>query len=249
MNKTIDHNTSSSPPGKAYTLVIEHIKELFRKGDIHFGEKLPSERALMTALGLGRNSVREALRSLENMGIIESRHGQGNFLVNNMDKSLGGMLSLLHFVNECSYEEISQFRKSLEIGACLFILNHDQETGLHSLGTILSRLKTGSLEERIYLDKDFHDTLISLSGNRLMILINEALSELFADNIREILLRISPAEWDLLLACHTRIYEALSERMEADCIAAVMEHYDFIEGYQMPSLSSKNSSNSKKDAL
>ena len=56
---------------KTYFLVIEHIKTLFQKGELSFGEKLPSERQLMTTLGLSRNSVREALRSLENMGITK----------------------------------------------------------------------------------------------------------------------------------------------------------------------------------
>ena len=53
---------------KVYFLVIEHIKSLVQQGTLSFGGKLPSERQLMTTLGLSRNSIREALRSLENMG-------------------------------------------------------------------------------------------------------------------------------------------------------------------------------------
>ncbi len=52
---------------KAYYLVIEHIQMLVQQNKISFDSKLPSERQLAATLGLSRNSIREALRSLENM--------------------------------------------------------------------------------------------------------------------------------------------------------------------------------------
>ena len=80
---------------KVYFLVIDYIKTLIQNKTVSFGEKLPSERQMTATLGLSRNSIREALRSLENMGVIESRHGQGNFLVNHIGQSLGSIFSLL----------------------------------------------------------------------------------------------------------------------------------------------------------
>ena len=62
-------------------------------------------------LKMSRNSIREALRSLENMGIVESRHGQGTFLVNHIDQRLGSMFSLLLFMKECSVKEVHQLRR------------------------------------------------------------------------------------------------------------------------------------------
>ena len=91
MNQIKETVANIEQNGKVYLLVIEHIKTLIQSGEISFGGKLPSERQLMMTLNLSRNSIREALRSLENMGIIESRHGQGNFLVNHMGKSLGSI--------------------------------------------------------------------------------------------------------------------------------------------------------------
>ncbi len=96
---------------KVYILVIEHIKMLVKKGEITIGGKLPSERQLMATLKMSRNSIREALRSLENMGIVESRHGQGTFLVNHIDQRLGSMFSLLLFMKECSVKEVHQLRR------------------------------------------------------------------------------------------------------------------------------------------
>ena len=83
-------NTGESE--KVYFLVIDYIKELVKKEDVKFGSKIPSERELMSTLGLSRNSIREALRTLENMGLLECRQGQGNFLVNHVGPESGQSL-------------------------------------------------------------------------------------------------------------------------------------------------------------
>lgn len=213
---------------KAYYLVIEHIKTLFRNGELSFGEKLPSERQLMTTLGLSRNSIREALRSLENMGILESRQGQGNFLVNHIGNSLGSIFSLLLFMEECSYPEIRQLRQSIETGAFLLAIKYAGDAELKSLALCLHELKNSSGDKRARADKKFHDTLIQLSGNRLLILLNETLSQLFESAVLETSSHLSSEKWEALMEYHIQIYQCLADKREADGIAAVMAHYDFV---------------------
>lgn len=213
---------------KVYFLVIEHIKTLVQQGELSFGGRLPSERQLMATLGLSRNSIREALRSLENMGIIESRHGQGNYLVNHIGDSLGSIFSLLIFLNECSVQEISDLRRSIETGAYLLAVKKASDAEIQALSLSLDRLKSSSAKDHALFDKQFHDTLISLSGNRLMKLLNDTLSQPFEHVIQQKLTQISPDQWNALLAEHTRIYECLTAREEAAGISAIMEHYDYI---------------------
>ncbi len=214
---------------KTYFLVIEHIKTLFQKGELSFGEKLPSERQLMTTLGLSRNSVREALRSLENMGILESRQGQGNFLVNHMGNSLGGIFSLLLFMEECSYPEISQLRRSIEIGAYLLAIKNARDLELQPLTRALHELQNSSIPERARADKKFHDVLVQISGNRLLMLLNETLSQLFESAVVKTVDHISPEEWETLMEYHVQIYQCLADQKEADGIAAINAHYDLIK--------------------
>lgn len=57
----------------------QQLRQLIKIEKIQAGEKLPSERVLSERLGVGRSSVREALRSLELLGLIETRHGEGRF--------------------------------------------------------------------------------------------------------------------------------------------------------------------------
>ena len=67
--------------GKENNKAIEYVMDQIKDGSLGIGSKLPAERTLAEALGIGRNSTREALRTLENMGVISSKQGSGNFVV------------------------------------------------------------------------------------------------------------------------------------------------------------------------
>ena len=103
------------PKEKAYVTVIAYIKQLVQDGQLAFGGKLPSEREMMATLGLGRNSIREALRTLENMGLISCVHGKGNFLVNQIGESFSSVFSMLLFLKQSNFDEVQQLRRGLEM--------------------------------------------------------------------------------------------------------------------------------------
>src|SRR5699024_2436186 len=151
------------------------IKQLAKEGKVSFGGRIPSERELMNTLGLSRNSIREALRSMENMGLIESRQGQGNFLVNHMGRSLNSVFSMLLFMGESDYVEISQLRRFIEIGAYLLAVKKAEEEDISRLEEIWKGIEECSGEEKVRRDKQFHDEIIRISGNRLLGILNESL--------------------------------------------------------------------------
>lgn len=214
---------------KVYHLVIEHIKNLAESGEVEFGSKIPSERELMSTLGLSRNSVREALRCLENMGIIESRHGQGNFLVNHVGNSLGSVFSILLVTQQSNYIEISQLRRFVEIGAYLLASRQAKEEELERLAYFLEELECCSPEERPKKDKNFHDELIKISGNNLLGILNDALSDMFERVISEASARAGQAEWEKLRDCHRRVYENLRKKDVQEGIKAIREHYNVLD--------------------
>ena len=67
-------------PTKMYLDVVRELRSLIKEEGIKTGEKLPSERELVERMQVGRSTVREALRSLELLGLIETRRGEGTFL-------------------------------------------------------------------------------------------------------------------------------------------------------------------------
>ena len=67
-------------PLKAYQRLSEKIQDAIEKGGLKVGDKLPPERALAETFGVSRNSVREAIRTLSEQGILKSRHGDGTYI-------------------------------------------------------------------------------------------------------------------------------------------------------------------------
>lgn len=214
---------------KVYFVVIEYIKELVKEGKVEFGGRLPSERELMATLGMSRNSIREALRTLENMGLIESRQGQGNFLVNHMGKSLSSVFSMLLFTRESDYVEISQLRRFIEIGAFLLAARNASSQDKEILRNILEQIDAASGQERVVLDKQFHDELIRISGNHLLSILNEALSELFETVIYDLALNIAPQDWDRLNDCHKRVYQCLLDGDVQGGMKSIRDHYNIVD--------------------
>ena len=72
--------------------IAGQIMHLISTGDLMPGQKLPSERELRVRFGVGRSSLREALRCLSIVGVLETRVGEGTFLSLNRDKFIGKVL-------------------------------------------------------------------------------------------------------------------------------------------------------------
>ena len=111
------NQTACAPEARAYDLVLAYIKGEIAAGELKLGDKLPSERALMTRLSLSRNSVREALRQLENMGFVRSVHGQGSFLVNEAGRGFAELFSMLLLLHQTDRQEFWELRRCLETSA------------------------------------------------------------------------------------------------------------------------------------
>lgn len=214
---------------KVYHQVIEHITNLAKTGEISFGSRIPSERELMGTLGFSRNSIREALRTMENMGIIETRQGQGNFLVNHIGESLSGVFSMLLSMEQTNYIEISQLRRFIEIGAFLLAVKNAKEEDFRYLAEILEEMELAKGEERAILDKKFHDQIVRISNNHLLEILNEALSGIFEIFISELSKRVAMEDRKELINLHKNIYENLKKKDITQGIRFIREHYNIID--------------------
>jgi GntR family transcriptional regulator, transcriptional repressor for pyruvate dehydrogenase complex len=113
-------NTSRSQ-SKVYIEIVESIREMIQKDGLQPGDRLPSERELSESLGVGRSSVREALRSLELLGLIETRRGEGTFIRDFKDHRLVELLSTFILTDGKVQEDILQTLFSVE-QACLLLM-------------------------------------------------------------------------------------------------------------------------------
>jgi len=102
---------------KVFLEIVQQLRQLIKMEKIQAGEKLPSERVLSERLGVGRSSVREALRSLELLGLIETRHGGGTFLASTHKHQLVEILSMFILEDEKSKKDVELTRQIHEMEA------------------------------------------------------------------------------------------------------------------------------------
>lgn len=210
---------------KSYTKVIQYIKSSIKEGRLKLGEKLPAERELSDMLGISRNSVREAIRSLDIMGIITSQHGAGNFLTGNFENNLVETLSMMFLLDQIDYRQISQLRRALEMQALMLAIDNITDVQIEQLKKIVSQLEHETEDFNVILDKQLHYNIALASDNNLIIGILKALSDLvdqfIVDLRREILstedsrLRLDEAHQDMVNSLIHRdrnlAYEAINK--------------------------------------
>jgi DNA-binding FadR family transcriptional regulator len=156
--------------------VIEQMREAIRSGDWAADERIPPEPELVSALGVGRNTVREAVRALSHAGLLEVRQGDGTFV--RATSELSGALRRM-----CGSElrEVRQVRRALEVEAARLAAVHRTEADLETLAEALVQRDGAVADERwtVAVDADarFHREVVRCSGNTLLIELYQGLIE------------------------------------------------------------------------
>ncbi|WP_414052375.1 FadR/GntR family transcriptional regulator [Macrococcus animalis] len=128
-------------PNKGFNAVITAINEIIKTKNLTAGDKLPSERYLSENLNISRSSVREALRALEMLGVIETRRGEGTYITEMDNNQFMEMIAGYVITTETQQAEISEFIHIIETIAS--VQNDDTRKiakAIESRNTILFRV-------------------------------------------------------------------------------------------------------------
>jgi GntR family transcriptional regulator, transcriptional repressor for pyruvate dehydrogenase complex len=173
---------------KISQVVIEQIQDMIMRGELKNGDKLPPERELTQTLNIGRPALREALKALEVIGLIESRHGQGNFIVNNTENSFFKPLSLSFKLSNGNIEDILELRHLLENYTVSQAAVHANEEDIQRLyGLYDSLVNADTIELKSHYDKEFHYEIAKICKNTLINNLLESTSYLFDNFISKTL--------------------------------------------------------------
>jgi GntR family transcriptional repressor for pyruvate dehydrogenase complex len=214
---------------REYKRVITYVKEQIAAGKLHTGDKLPTERELVQTLSLGRNSIREALRIMEAMGMLESRQGSGNYLSGNIEKTLTESMALMLLVKQVDYFQLSQLRRAIELFAYQGAIEHFAEPQIEELTSILEKMKKSRGSEKASLDKQFHDSILAGCENTLIISIMNSLSDVCSSQIEEVVVHTEPEIEVILMQVHEDMVRGIREKDVLFGITALNRHYDLID--------------------
>jgi DNA-binding FadR family transcriptional regulator len=205
--------------------VQNEIKAYVVENRLRPGDSLPSEAKLAEQLGVSRNSVREAVKSLETLGLLEARVGSGLYVGN---FSLDVMLDFLPFdiAEGLDFAQAFSARQYLELGMAEDLLGGERADAIGELHDILRQWKTAT-ERNEYLpelDLSFHRTLSESVGNHVASRLVELLWEV-RNRAQAIGVIQPPPDLGALYDRHVAIVEALEARDMPAYRAAIQEHY------------------------
>ena len=157
---------------------ITKIKDLIVEGEFGPGERLPKESELAERLGLSRNSLREAVRALSLVGVLEARQGDGTY-VTSLEPEL--LLAGTSFVSDLltgpTLRELIEVRRILEPAATALATPRLRDEDFAALAESLERMESAdSTQAFIDADVDFHRVIVNACGNATLASLIQNLS-------------------------------------------------------------------------
>jgi GntR family transcriptional regulator, transcriptional repressor for pyruvate dehydrogenase complex len=157
---------------------IEKLRAMIVSGKLRPGDRLPREADLATTLGLSRNSLREAVRALSLVRILDVRQGDGTYVSSLAADSLLEALSfIVEFHHDASVLELLEVRRILEPAASARAAVLIGEPSIEHLAEILGRANADSpVEDLVTADVEFHRAIAAVAGNTVLASLIESLS-------------------------------------------------------------------------
>jgi len=214
-------------PAQKVTL-IDSVKEqllaFIRDGHLKPGDSLPSERDLMESLQVGRSSVREALRSLATMHVIEIQPGRGAFVRQPETGDLLPAETLRVLLDRDAMIEIVEARTLLEGEMAKMAAERATEDDLRRIAGILDEMErqTANIEQSLTLNAEFHLAIAQAAHNNVLLKMLQSVRDYLEDRLRE--LSQTPDGMRKSLSDHRHIYECIQSG-DGKCAADAMREH------------------------
>ncbi len=227
--------------GRYYEYVIEQIKEMIASGELKDGEKIPSERELAERFEVSRVPIREALKILEFMGILDSSRGDGTYL---RSLSAEEAIRMVDFAVTASGEtmiELLELRMNLEGFAAYHAARRRTKEDLEKIYQTIRDMREAKKtnpesEEEINTLRDishnFHREVVRAAHNKVLLSVYENLYELL-DISRQFTIDTSGISYNSILA-HEALYHRIAQQDAEGARRVMLEHlqdvHDKLEG-------------------
>jgi len=189
--------------------VMDSVKTYITENNLPPGARLPTEKELTVRLGVSRNILREALKSLEAVGLIEIKVGDGTYVCDFDYSSVVTHISFALSRNEQELEHFIRARLVIEVGAMELVSSRVTDADVRTLEACNERVESArNVEERAEADLDFHRDLLAIAGNPILSEFGSFLGRFFmeAQYLTDQSARLGTA------AAHRALIDALKER-------------------------------------
>lgn len=211
--------------------IVENILDKIKAGELGPGDKLPSEKELVEIYDVNRNSVREALRTLDIMNVIYIQQGKGAFVTSLETELLVEHLDFVFMIEDSAIYNLFEARRILEpeMAAIAAIRATDEE--------IKKMIDFLSKEDKEDIDADLHQMIIEITKNPILIRFMNSIWSLL--DISRKKTSVLPGVEEKTYKHHKLIVNAIVEHDPELAKKYMKEHIDFIESSYLQSISVK----------
>lgn len=217
---------------KIHFQILEHIKKNIIHGNLKSGVRLPSEEEWAKQLGASRVSIHEVICSLEMLGLVICKQGEGNFIGKCFEDTLKQPLSFMFFLGNSRISEILELRRALEIQVVKLASRNmtvDRYERLEEICTCIE-IETNELL-CVNLDKSFHKEIAIISKNNMIENILKSSRDLLESSILDTYNRNC---WDTkrvftINQDHSEILSALQKGDSIESAKVMSRHMDLFE--------------------
>lgn len=228
-DQTLDKMTSKSAD-MLYAQVVERIRQWIMGGYLKEGDILPSERELAQILGVSRMPIREGLKILEFLGVVQYIRGTGVLVKN---------ISIHHVLNNIDFmildrsneiRDIVEMRQTIEVQAAYFAAQRRTQEDLNIMEDTLFEMQQNIVRNKDLSDisMQFHSAIIDAAYNKVMIRVNAFLSDLFRYSRQETLKDLHRKI--ISLESHKQIFSEIKRQNARGAAFAMQKHLQAVSG-------------------
>ena len=219
--------------------VIDCLTEAIISKELKPGDQIPTEQMLADQLGVARNSVREAVKILVFMGVLEIRRPEGTFVSNGFSEDLINPMIYGIILNQSdSYQGLMELREMIEVGVLRLAIQKADEAEIEKIRLQLEELRDACLQEnpdfkRVFdADNAFHNAIDLSCGNIIVSKIN-SITRILTHNLRfEAVKKVLESNDNTrFIEVHEQIFHALCNKDIRRCTQLIRESY-FLDGYE-----------------
>jgi GntR family transcriptional repressor for pyruvate dehydrogenase complex len=214
---------------RVYEEIVKQIHNLIQKGKLKQGDQLPTERELVDTFKVSRTSVREAIRYLESMKLVESRQGNGTYVIASSEEALVQPLASTLFLEKDNMMDIFSIRKIIEPQVAQLAAEKATTSEINELEALVQEqakaLASGI--SMIKTDSEFHNLLTQAARNQVLERLLLAIRDLMAKTRGKYLQLDERAHKSL--KGHQAILSAIKARNPVAARQAMRRHLEEVE--------------------
>jgi DNA-binding FadR family transcriptional regulator len=222
----------------AFRAIARELEQQVLSGELAVGSVLPGELSLAKRFSVSRSTIREAIRLLEQLGLIRREQGRNKLTVTApSNKEIGARMRTAFLLQDTTFEQLLDVMSAIEPMCAAVAAVKADDDDLAAIADNLARTEAAldDPEALVALDIEFHNLVAAATGNGALRLSRDTIGELFYPAFNQVIRRLNAGA--RLLFAHRKIFEALKARNAAEARSWMEKHIgDFQRGCELANL-------------